>query len=410
MRLLRERDFRNFWLGQTISLFGDQVSLIALPLAAVLVLDAGAADMGLLTAAAYAPHLLLSLPAGVWLDRVARRLRVMIAADIARALLFASVPFAYALDVLTLGQLYAVAFLAGCLAVFFDISFSTVYVAVTTRDRYVEANSLLHGSRSFSFVAGPSTGGLLVQAFSAPFALLADAVSFVVSALFLARIRAEEPALEEDTESVRDRVRAGIDFIARSWFFRPTLASVATLNFFNFAFQALFVLFVTRELGVGAGTLGLVLGAGAVGGIVGAVVASRVGRLLGLGRAFMLGMVLFPAPLLLVPLADGPQSLVLAMLFAAEFLSGLGVMILDINVGALMLAFTPHRLLSRATGTFRFVNYGVRPLGALLGGALGSAIGLRPTLFIATGCALAGVLWLLPSQVPGVRDLPEEAA
>jgi MFS family permease len=124
----------------------------------------------------------------------------------------------------------------------------------------------------------------------------------------------------------------------------------------------------------------------------------------------MLGMVLFPAPLLLVPLADGPQSLVLAMLFAAEFLSGLGVMILDINVGALMLAFTPHRLLSRATGTFRFVNYGVRPLGALLGGALGSAIGLRPTLFIATGCALAGVLWLLPSQVPGVRDLPEEAA
>jgi MFS family permease len=410
MRLLRERDFRNFWLGQTISLFGDQVSLIALPLAAVLVLDAGAADMGLLTAAAYAPHLLLSLPAGVWLDRVARRLRVMIAADIARALLFASVPLAYALDVLTLGQLYAVAFLAGCLAVFFDISFSTVYVAVTTRDRYVEANSLLHGSRSFSFVAGPSTGGLLVQAFSAPFALLADAVSFVVSALFLARIRAEEPALEEDTESVRDRVRAGIDFIARSWFFRPTLASVATLNFFNFAFQALFVLFVTRELGVGAGTLGLVLGAGAVGGIVGAVVASRVGRLLGLGRAFMLGMVLFPAPLLLVPLADGPQSLVLAMLFAAEFLSGLGVMILDINVGALMLAFTPHRLLSRATGTFRFVNYGVRPLGALLGGALGSAIGLRPTLFIATGCALAGVLWLLPSQVPGVRDLPEEAA
>jgi MFS family permease len=410
MRLLRERDFRNFWVGQTISLFGDQVSLIALPLAAVLVLDAGPADMGLLTAAAYAPHLLLSLPAGVWLDRVARRLRVMIAADIARALLFASIPLAYALDVLTLAQLYAVAFLAGCLAVFFDISFSTVYVAITTRDRYVEANSLLHGSRSFSFVAGPSTGGLLVQAFSAPFALLADAVSFVVSALFLCRIGAEEPALEEDTESVRNRVRAGIEFIARSWFFRPTLASVATLNFFNFAFQALFVLFVTRELGVGAGTLGLVLGAGAVGGIVGAVVASRVGRVLGLGRAFLLGMVLFPAPLLLVPLADGPKTLVLAMLFSAEFLSGLGVMILDINVGALMLAFTPHRLLSRATGTFRFVNYGVRPLGALVGGALGSAIGLRPTLFIATGCALAGVLWLLPSQVPGVRDLPEEAA
>ena len=410
MKLLRERDFRNFWLGQTISLFGDQVSLIALPLAAVLVLDAGAADMGLLTAAAYAPHLLLSLPAGVWLDRVARRLRVMIAADIVRALLFASVPLAYAFDALTLAQLYAVAFLAGCLAVFFDISFSTVYVSITTRDRYVEANSLLHGSRSFSFVAGPSVGGLLVQAFSAPFALLADAVSFLVSAVFLRRIGAEEPPLTEEAESIRARIGAGIEFIARSWFFRPTLASVATLNFFNFAFQALFVLFATRELGIGAGTLGLILGVGAVGGIVGAVVASRVGRVLGLGRAFLLGMVLFPAPLVLVPLASGPQPLVVGMLFAAEFLSGLGVMILDINVGALMLAFTPHRLLSRAMGTFRFVNYGVRPLGALLGGALGSLIGLRPALYIATGCALAGVLWLLPSQVPDVRELPEEAA
>lgn len=410
MRLLREPDFRNFWLGQTISLVGDQVSLIALPLAAVLVLDAGAADMGLLTAAAYAPHLLLSLPAGVWLDRVARRLRVMIAADIVRALLFASVPLAYALDALTLAQLYAVAFLAGCLAVFFDISFSTVYVAITTRDRYVEANSLLHGSRSFSFVAGPSAGGLVVQAFSAPFALLADAVSFLVSAVFLRRIGAEEPPLTEEAESIRSRVRAGVEFIARSWFFRPTLASVATLNFFNFAFQALFVLFATRELGVGAGTLGLILGVGAIGGIVGAVVASRVGRVLGLGRAFLLGMVLFPAPLILVPLAGGPQPLVVGMLFAAEFLAGLGVMILDINVGALMLAFTPHRLLSRAMGTFRFVNYGVRPLGALLGGALGSLIGVRPTLYIATGCALAGVLWLLPSQVPSVRELPEEAA
>ena len=410
MRLLREPDFRNFWLGQTISLVGDQVSLIALPLAAVLVLDAGAADMGLLTAAAYAPHLLLSLPAGVWLDRVARRLRVMIAADIVRALLFASVPLAYALDALTLAQLYAVAFLAGCLAVFFDISFSTVYVAITTRDRYVEANSLLHGSRSFSFVAGPRAGGLVVQAFSAPFALLADAVSFLVSAGFLRRIGAEEPPITEEAESIRSRVRAGVEFIARSWFFRPTLASVATLNFFNFAFQALFVLFATRELGVGAGTLGLILGVGAIGGIVGAVVASRVGRVLGLGRAFLLGMVLFPAPLILVPLAGGPQPLVVGMLFAAEFLAGLGVMILDINVGALMLAFTPHRLLSRAMGTFRFVNYGVRPLGALLGGALGSLIGVRPTLYIATGCALAGVLWLLPSQVPSVRELPEEAA
>ena len=409
MSLLRERDFRNFWAGQTISLFGDQVTLLALPLVAVLVLDAGAAQMGYLGAAALVPHLLFSLPAGVWLERVARRRRVMIGADLLRAALLLTVPLAYALDVLTFAHLYAVAFATGTLAVAFDISYSTLYVSIVARERYVEANSLLHGSRSLSFVSGPSVGGFLVQLFGAPFALLADAVSYVVSALFLGRVQAAEPALEEQTATIKARIGAGISFIARSPLLRPTLASVATLNFFNFGFAALFILFATRELGVRAGTLGLVLGSAAVGGILGAVVAGRLGRRIGLGPAFVLGMVLFPAPLVLVPLADGSRPVVLAMLFAAEFLSGLGLMILDINVGAFMTALTPHRLRSRMTGAFRFVNYGVRPLGSLFGGTLGAAIGLRPALWVCTLAALAGVLWLLPSPVPALRGLPEEA-
>jgi MFS family permease len=409
VRLLRERDFRNFWFGESISLFGDQISLIALPLTAVLVLDADAADMGYLTAAGLAPHLLLSLPAGVWLDRVARRRRIMIAVDLARASLVATVPIAYAADALTMAQLYGVAFAVGCLAVFFDLSYSTVFVSITAREHYVEGNALVNGSRSFSFVGGPSVGGVLVQVFSAPFALLADAASFLASALFLGRVRAPEPPLEPEEGGMRAQVATGMRFIAYSPVFRPMLAGVATLNFFNFGFAALFVLFATRKLGVEPGTLGAVLGAGAVGGILGAVVAGRVGRRLGLGPAFVLGCFLFPAPLVLVPLAGGPRPVVLAMLFAAEFLSGLGVMILDINVGAIILAATPHRLRSRATGAFRFVNYGIRPLGSLTGGALGSAIGLRPTLFITTVAALAGLLWLLPSPIPSLRDLPEEA-
>ena len=410
MRLLRERDFRNFWLGETISLLGDQISLIALPLAAVLVLDADAADMGYLTAAGLAPHLLLSLPAGVWLDRVARRRRIMIAADLGRALLVATVPLAHVFDALTMAQLYGVAFGVGSLAVFFDLSYSTVFVSITSREHYVEGNALVNGSRSFSFVGGPSLGGLLVQLFSAPFALLADAVSFLVSALFLGRIRADEPPLEPEEGGFRSQIATGMRFIAGSPIFRPMLAGVATLNFFNFAFAALLVLFATRELNIEPGTLGAVLGAGAVGGLVGAAVAGRIGRRLGVGPAFVLGCFLFPAPLVLVPLADGPRPAVLGMLFTAEFLSGFGVMILDINVGAIILAATPHRLRSRATGAFRFVNYGIRPFGALAGGALGSAIGLRPTLFIASVGALAGLLWLLPSPIPTLRELPEEPA
>jgi MFS family permease len=410
MSLLRQADFRRFWVGESISLLGDQVSLLALPLVAVLVLDAGAADMGYLGAAALAPHLLFSLPAGVWLDRVARRRRIMIAADLLRAALVASVPLAYALDALTFGQLYAVAFLTGSFAVAFDISYGTVFVSVTPRRDYVEANSLLNGSRSLSFVGGPSLAGLLVQLVGAPATLLVDAVSYVVSALFLGRVRASEPPLEAaQDESLRARVAEGLRFIAHHPIFRPSLLAVATINLFNFMFFALFVLYATRELGVSPGTLGLVLGAGAVGGIVGAVVASRIGRRLGIGGAFALGCVLFPAPLVLVPLAGGPEWLVLGLLFLAEFLSALGVMILDINVGAIIPALTPHRLRSRATGAFRFVNYGVRPVGALVGGALGAAIGLRPTLWIATVGAVAGALWLLPSPVPALRELPEEA-
>ena len=408
MRLLRGADFRNLWLGQTVSLFGDQVTLIALPLAAVLILDASAAEMGYLTAAALVPHLLFSLPAGAWLERVERRRWLMIASDLTRAGLLASIPVSYAVDALTFAQLYAVAFLTGTLAVVFDISYMTLYVAVTKREDYVDANSLLNGSRAFSYVAGPSLGGILVQLLSAPAALLADAFSFIGSALFLTRIRAKEPPLEPALGGKWAQVKEGMSFIFRHSILRPSLISVAILNFFNFVFAALFILYATRELGVRSGTLGIVLGAGAFGGLLGAAVAGRLGRRIGIGPSYVLGMVLFPAPLLLVPLAGGTKAVVLAMLFTAEFLSGVGVMILDINAGAIITAFTPHRLRSRATGALRFVNYGVRPLGALAGGALGSAFGLRPTLWFAAAAGLLGVLWLIPSPVPRLLELPEE--
>jgi len=410
MKLLREREFRSFWLGQSISLLGDQISYIALPLVAVLVLDAGPAQMGYLGAAALIPHLLLSLPAGVWLDRVAQRRRILISCDLARAAVLATVPIAYGFDALTLGQLYVVAFIAGCFAVFFDLSYPTVFVSVTPRERFIEGNSLIHGSRSFSYVAGPSLGGLLVQAFSAPFAILADAVSYLFSAFFLGQVRAPEAPVENVVGGMRARVAEGLRFIGRNEIFRPALCATATLNFFNYAFAALFILYASRTLGIEAGTLGLIMGAGAVGGIIGASVAGRVARSLGVGRAFILGCVLFPAPLVLVPLADGPRPLIIGMLLASEFFSGMGVMILDINGGSIFYALTPDRLRSRAQGAYTFVNWGIRPIGSLVGGALGAWIGVQTTLWVTAIGAIAGALWLLPSPVPLLRELPEEAA
>jgi MFS family permease len=406
-RLLREDSrFRRFWAGQSVSLVGDQVSLIALPLVAVLVLDASAAQMGYLVAAELAPNLLFSLPAGAWADRRARKRHTMIATDLGRALLIGSIPLAYAFDALTFPHMLVVAFLMGTLAVLFQVSYSSFYPALVPRERLVEGGSIMHGSRALSYVVGPSMGGLLVQAISAPVTLVMDACSYVVSALFLGSVDIEEPATEAPGQG---HVVAGVRWVFRNPIIRAALGATATINFFNFVFFALFILYATRELDVSPATLGLVLGAAAVGGILGAVVTGRISRWMGVGPAFTLGCILFPAPLLLVPLAQGPDWVILACLFLAEFGAGFGVMMLDISSGAIAAAVVPARLRSRVSGAYMVVNYGVRPLGALVGGALGSWIGLRETLWIATSGALLGVLWLLPSPILHLRELPENA-
>jgi MFS family permease len=405
--LLHRAPFRNFWLGQTISVFGDQVTLLAIPIVAVLILDAQPAEMGLLTAAGLLPHLLFSLPAGVWLDRVARRRRLMIVVDIARAALIATIPIAYVFGLLTLAQLYVVTFAVGTLAVVFDISWNTLFVAVTPRQDFVAANSLLNGSRSLAYVVGPSIGGLLIQFVGAAVTMLTDAVSFLASAVFLGRVKAEEPPIEHVAQGIRAQLATGLRFISRDPIMRPSLLSVATVNLFNFAFSALFILYATTYLLVEPGLLGLALGAGAVGGVFGALVAGRIGRRIGLGPAYALGLVLFPVSLVAIPLVSGSLPVVLAMLALTEFGAGFGVMILDINAGTIIQARTPDAIRGRVSGAWRFINYGVRPIGALIGGLAGAAIGVRETLILATLLSLAGVLWLIGTPVLRLRDIPE---
>jgi MFS family permease len=405
-------DFRRLWFGQTISVFGDQITQLGLPLVAVLTLGADATQMGTLTAVGLLPHLLFSLPAGVWLDRVRTRRRLMIAADLGRAALMASIPLAYALDVLAMPQLFVVGFLSGTLSVVFDLSWNTLFVAVTQRDRYVEAMALLNGSRSLASVAGPTIGGHHVQVLGAPMAMLGDAISYLGSVLFLRRIRSPEPPIEHEEGSTRERLLAGLSFVIGDSIMRPTLLSVATVNLFTFASNALFILYATTTLGVSPGALGLALGTGSVGAVIGAIFATRIGRRIGLGPAYALGLLVFPVSLLLIPLAGPDMStvLILALLFGSEFGAGLGVMILDINVGAIIYARTPDRIRARAAGAFRFINYGVRPVGAVLGGLLGGALGVREAIWITTIAAIGGVLFLIGSPVLRLRDLPEVSA
>jgi MFS family permease len=401
--LLRDRVFRRYWGASTVSMFGDQVSGIALPLAAVLVLHAGAAQMGYLTALEWLPSLLFGLHAGAWVDRRGRRRRTMIAADLGRAALFASIPAGYALHMLTLPQLYAVTFGAGVLSILFNVSDATLFVAIVAPERYVDGQSLIYGSRALSFVGGPSIGGVLVQVLSAPFAIVADGLSFLGSAFFLSRIRPTEPPADDSEGSVL----AGARFIAGSALVRASLIAVATINFFNLMFAALYLLYAVRVLHIKAGLVGVLIGVAAVGALLGSVVTKRIAARIGVGWAYTAGCLLFTAPLVLWPLAHGSRSMVLAMLFAAEFGSGFGVMVLDISIGAIFAAVIPDTLRSRVTGAFQAVNYGTRPLGALLGGLLGSVIGLRPALWVATLGGVAGFALLLPSPLPRYR-LPSE--
>lgn len=400
--LLRARDFRLFWTGQTISMLGDQVSALAVPLLAVLVLHADAAQMGLLTAVGLLPSLLLSIPVGAVVDRVGHRRRLMLLSDVARAGLLAWVPLAHAMHLLGLGQLYVIAFALGTFDVLFFVAYSTLFVSVVRPDQYVQGLSLLNGSRAFSFVAGQGLAGVLVAAITAPFALLLDSLSFVCSAGLLARIHPEEPAT-----STREQggLAAGVRFIFGSRVVRAALGGTATVNFFTFAFTAIFVLYATTELHVSPAPLGLALGVGAVGGLVGSALTGRIGRRIGLGPTFIVGLAFFPAPLLLIPLAHGPHALVVTMLGIAEMGSGFGVMLLDISLGSIFSAVIPDLVRARVSGAYRAVNYGMRPLGALAGGWCGAWLGLRTTLWLAAVGGLLSVVWTLPSPIRRIRDV-----
>jgi MFS family permease len=406
-QLLRDNvAFRRLWVGQTVSMIGDQISALALPLTAVLALDATPGQMGVLTTLYLIPNLLFSLHAGAWVDRRGGRRQLMLATDILRALLIFTVPIAYAFGHLTWPQLYIVAFGTGALSVLFYVSFSALFPAVLPRDDYVEGNSLVHGSRAFSFLIGNSLGGTLVALLKGPYALALDGFSFLWSAFFLGRMKVEEPP---GAPPERGAVAAGARWIRGNSIIRAELLGVATINFFNFMFFALFVLYATRYLDVGPATLGIVLGVASLGALGGSFVTGRIGRRLGIGPTFLLGCLLFPLPLVLVPAAGGPHWLVIACLFTAEFTSGVGLMMLDIMAGTISAALIPPELRSRVSGAFMVVNYGVRPLGTTVAGILGTVIGVRSTLWIATLGALTGLLWLLPSPIPSLRELPEMA-
>ncbi|WP_189717026.1 MFS transporter [Streptomyces phaeofaciens] len=407
--LWHDRRFLRFWAGQTVSQFGDRISDLALPLVAVAALDASAGEVARLTALVWTPNL-LALLLGAWVDRHRAKRVLMVYADLLRAALLLTLPVAYALGALTLFHLYAVALLTGTAAVVFNTAYSAVFAHLVPPASYLDANSKLSVTRSASFVVGPAAGGGLVQALTAPVAVVADALSFVASAYLVGLPRIDEPAPAADRSgpSLPRQAREGLVFVVRDPVLRASLGCSATVNFFTFLTgTGLLVLFAERDLRLQPGVIGLAFGIGSTGALLGAVTAPAISRWTGIGRSVAVGAVLFPAPYALAAFADGPAWARAGTLAATQFLAGFGVMLFDVNLNSLDTAAAPDGLRSRVAGAYSTVNYGIRPLGALAGGGLATVAGLRTTLIVtAVGGALS-VLWLLPSPIPGIRSLDE---
>lgn len=406
--LWRHREFMWLWGSQTVSQFGTQVSLLAIPLTAAVTLDASAGQMGLVTAAETAPFLLFGLFAGAIVDRVRRR-PILIWTDIGRALLLALIPLAWALDVLRIELLIAVGFLVGVMNVFFDVSYQSYLPGLVERRHLVEGNSKLETSRAGAQIAGPGIAGGLIQVLSAPVAIVLDAVSFIISGILLGFIRKEEPepAPRPADRSMFSEIGEGVSFIARHRLLMPIAGCTATSNFFSGMVVALLVLYLTSDLDLSAGLIGLIFAGGSVGFMLGALTASRVASRIGLGPTITLSIALSGAGFWLVPLAGGPRLVTIGMLVLALFVFSAGGAVYNINQVSLRQTITPDHLLGRMNATMRFLVWGVLPLGNLAGGVLGELIGLRATLFVGVAGATLAVLWPLLSDVGRLKEHPE---
>jgi MFS family permease len=403
--LWQNSDFLKLWGSQIISTVGSKITFLALPLVATVTLQATAIQMGYLAAIGSLPGLLLGLFAGVWIDREKRR-PLLIAADIGRGLLLLVIPLAAYLGFLNMLLLYAVIFLTGTLGLLFSIS--SYLPSLVPRPQLVEANSKLAVSSSAAEIVGPTLGGWLVQALGAPIAMGFDAASFLISALCLGLIRKPEPRpkpLETQTGVWRE-IGEGLRLIWHQPTLRALTMSISTVSFFNAALEAVYLLYMTRNLNLAPSLIGLIFGVGSLGFLLGALLPARMSKQFSLGGTIIGGLFLTAALDFILPLAAGPQLFIVALLMSGQICFGLGLTLFNVGQMSLRQAVTPDELQGRMNSTINVAVGGAILLGALVGGVLGERIGLRPTLLAAASGELLSVLWLIFSPVRTIHQPP----
>jgi MFS family permease len=408
-KLWRDRDFLKLWGGQGISELGSQVSQLALPTVAILLLHATPFQVGLLAAFEFLAFPVLGLFAGVWVDRLPRR-RIMITCDLGRMLGLASVPVAFAFNVLTIPQLYVVGLITGIGTVFFDVAYQSYLPSLISRTDLVEGNTKLQVTSSVAQMAGPALAGLLIQLVGPARAVVADATSFLVSVLSLAWIRKPEPSPKPAAglapTSFWSEMREGIQVV----FGNPTLwkiaGSTSTTNLGSNIIFAVYLIFAYRVLHLSPGVIGVIFGAGAVGGLIGALSASWVARRIGLGPTLLVSTVTGGLATILIPLAQ--FGFAVPLLFAASMIGSLCNPIYNINQVSLRQAITPDRVQGRMNATVRTVIWGTMPIGSLIGGVIGSEYGLLPAIYVGIAVQILAGFWILLGPVR-LRKQPEPA-
>ena len=396
----RHRDFLSLWGAETISQFGTQVSLLALPLVAILVLEESAFKIAALTSVEFMPFLLFTLPAGVWVDRL-RRKPILVLGNVGRAVALLSVPIVYWVGGLTIWQLYVVGFAVGTCTVFFDVAYQSYIPALVGREDVVEANSKLEISRAAANIAGPGMAGGLIALLTAPVAVLVDAVSYAISAVLLFGIRKQEEAPPRaERRSLRDELGEGLRYVFRNPYQRTMVVMTALSNFFGQVVFSILLVYAVRELDLSAATIGIALAIGNLGTLASALTAKRIGERLGVGRTILLASCLFGPGTLLIAFA--PEAYALPLIVLAMIVIGFGGILYNVTAISLIQAITPDRILGRANASRRFVVWGVVPLGGFTGGALASTIGLRETMVVG---ALGGLLTIVPILVSPLRSV-----
>jgi MFS family permease len=405
--LRRHSDFLKLWSGETVSLVGDQFTGLAFPLAAVRILHASAAQMGVLQALGTLPFLLLGLLAGVWADRYRRR-RLMIISDVARAIFLLSIPAAFVSGSFSIYLLYLVSFGTGLFTVIFDVSYQAYLPSLVDREQLVDANGKLQASASAASVVGPSLAGSLIQIIAAPFAILVDSISFVWSAVSLSWIRRKEgPVAKETRRPVVEEIKEGLEVVLRNDRLRSIVACTATSNFFSSMIGAVMILYAVDRLGMTPFLLGATFALGSGGSLLAAVIATRLAAYVRVGRLIVMSAAFFSFGGLVFILAVPPYGAYFLIL--AFFLLSFGGVVYNVNQISYRQALVPVRLQGRLNATIRFIVTGILTIGALIGGEIGQAVGLYPALVIGALGSSTSFLWVLFSPVRKVASIPTAA-